>query len=308
MAIALFAYSFIALKVGLTGFENISKILEESLLSQNLIWFAIILILMPMVWALEAVKWRFALSDYTQMSFWRSWRSVWYGVVAGHLTPNRIGEPIGRLALVKSDVRGKAGFIAAWCSLTQQIATVFFGLFGMAWWFSVKGLALFPASVPIWLIFIIIFLWVGFLFLGISKINWLAHWFESFNWFQKTLHYERLDLRIKTSTYFVVQLISLLRYALFSTQYVILLRLFGVSADIFDLYAIVALTYFFSSLIPTFSASEVGVKTGFAIWFVAMVSDNAFGATAASLFLWMLNLAIPALIAAWFSWKGEESE
>lgn len=261
---------------------------------------------MPIVWALEAIKWRYVLSEYTRISFWRSWRSVWYGVVAGHLTPNRIGEPIGRLALIEPEARGKAGLLAIWCSFTQQMATLLFGLIGIVWWLSVKDFNLLPSSIPGWLIIAVVLLWIIFLLFGIFRINWLSRWVEHFHWVQKLLHSERLNFRVRFSTYLVVQLISILRYVVFSTQYVILLRLFGVEAALFDLYAIVALTYFFTSLIPTFSASEVGVKTGFAIWFAAMVSDNALGVTAASLILWVLNLAIPALIAVWFPWKGEE--
>jgi len=306
IAIALFAYSFIAIKVGWNGRGDISNILEESLSSQNLCWVILTIALMPIVWALEAIKWRFILSDYTPISFWRSWRSVWYGVVAGHLTPNRIGEPIGRLALIEPEARGKAGFLAIWCSFTQQMATLLFGLIGIVWWLGAKGFNLLPSSIPNWLIVAVVLLWIIFLLFGIFKINWLSRWFEHFQWFQRLLNSEKLNLRIKLSTYLLVQLISILRYAIFSTQYVILLRLFGVAANPIDLYAIVALTYFFTSLIPTFSASEIGVKAGFAIWFAAMVSDNALGVTAASLFLWILNLAIPALIAAWFPWKGEE--
>lgn len=138
---------------------------------------------------------------------------------------------------------------------------------------------------------------------GIFKVQRITGWIEGFGWVKKTLHGESLILDFRASTIIFILTLSLLRYLVFSTQYVILLRIFEVSANPIDLYAVVGLTYLFSSFIPSFSASEVGVKAGFAIWFAGMISDNALGATAASLFLWMLNLAVPALIAAWFPWK-----
>ncbi len=306
IAIAIFAYSFIVFKIGWNGLGDISNLLKVSLSAQNLYWFVLVFFLMPIVWALEAIKWRVILADYTRISFWRSWRSVWYGLVAGHLTPNRIGEPIGRLAFIDPDVRGKAGFLAVWGSFSQQLATLLFGLIGIIWWVGVKGYTLLPSEVPAWLITTVVFLWVLLLLLGIFRINWLTHWLEQFSWFKRVLHNERLGLKFKLSTYLLVQLISLIRYSIFSTQYVLLIRLFGVSTNLLDLFAIVALTYFFTSLIPTYSVSEVGVKAGFAIWFSAMLSSNALGVATASLFLWVLNLALPALIAAWFPWKGEE--
>jgi hypothetical protein len=77
-----------------------------------------------------------------------------------------------------------------------------------------------------------------------------------------------------------------------------------VDANFVDLYAVVGLTYLFSSFIPSFSIGEVGVKSGFAIWFVGMLSNNVIGAAAASFIIWMLNLAAPTLIGAWFKWRG----
>lgn len=306
LSIAFFAYSFIAIKIGRSGFAEIYKVVGDSFSSENLFLFFIVIILMPVVWALEALKWRLVLMPYTKISFWRSWRSVWYGVVAGHFTPNRVGEPVGRLALIEPAIRGKAGFLAAWCSFTQQIATILFGLIGIIWWIGFKGLPLMPYNFPNWIIYITIILWFLLVVIGLLKIDRLAQWFGHFKWIKSVLHNETLDAKVKISTYFAVQLLSLLRYVVFSTQYVILLYAFGLKIDLISLYAIVSLTYIFTSIIPTFSASEIGVKTGFAIWFAAMISSNPLAVTTASFSLWVLNLAIPAIIAAWFPWRGEE--
>jgi len=303
--VAIAAYSFVAFKIGTVELSNIFTSLSETLLSNNLFWLGLVVVLMPLVWALEAFKWRYVLSKFTNISFWRSWRSVWYGVVAGQLTPNRIGEPIGRLALIEPNMRGKAGVAAVWCSFSQQLATIVFGLIGIIWWTKVKGFYILPPSIPLWIVFYSILCWLGLIILGIIKIQKIARWIEGFSWVRRSLHGESLILDFRTSAIVFVLIISILRYLVFSTQYVMLLRFFGVGANPIDLYAVVGLTYLFSSIIPSFSASEVGVKAGFAIWFAGMISDNALGVTAASLFLWMLNLAIPALIAAWFPWKGE---
>jgi hypothetical protein len=82
-----------------------------------------------------------------------------------------------------------------------------------------------------------------------------------------------------------------------------LLSIFGVNAAVLNLFAAIGLTYLFTSIVPTFAASEVGVRVGFSIWFIGMLSDNEAGIAAASLALWVLNLAIPAVVAAWFPWS-----
>ena len=255
---------------------------------------------MPIVWALEAFKWRIALSPFTDISFLGSWRSVWYGVVAGQLTPNRIGEPVGRMALIEPSVRGKAGVAAVWCSLSQQSVTVIFGFIGIAWWLIIVKQQVLPESAHFWLIYLSISLWTVILLIAIFKIDWFASLIERVGWIKKVLRGESIRIGYRPRIIVIVFLISALRYILFSTQYVILLKVFGVNASIVSLYAAVGLIYLFSSFIPTFSVSEVGVRAGFANWFVGMLCNNPIGITAASLFLWMLNLAVPALIGAWF--------
>jgi len=305
ISIAIAAYLFIAVKIGLSGIAKILDVVVSSFSSDNLLWFVLVIALMPMVWALEAVKWREAISSFTRITFVRSWRSVWYGVVAGQLTPNRIGEPVGRLALIDEEVRGKAGVAAVLCSFTQQITTVLFGLIGIGWWVWGKGFSLLPAAIPLWIAFLVIGLCVGIMFWGLFYTKSITHWVERIGWVKKILSGESIEFNFCCSTLILVQLLSICRYLVFSTQYVILLKLFGVNASLIDLYAVVGLTYLFSSFIPSFSVGEVGVKAGFIIWFVGMVSSNVAGATAASFVLWMLNLAVPALIAAWFKWRGE---
>jgi hypothetical protein len=303
LIIAIVAYYFIALKLGSVGILNISKAEFGSLSSQNILWFGFVIVLMPFVWALEAYKWRFSLSEFTNISFWRSWRSVWYGLVAGQLTPNRIGEPIGRLALIDSDVRGKASIAAVWCSFSQQLTTIIFGLISIFWWLGFKRFSVLPSTIPFWLVILTIICWVGLMIFGIIKIRKIARWLEGFDWMKRILSGESLYCDFRASSFFFVLSISILRYVLFSSQYVILLRVFGVSASVIDLYAVVGLTYLLSSFIPSFFLTEVGIKAGLAIYFAGMISDNVFGVTAASLILWILNLAMPALIAAWFPWR-----
>ena len=303
IAIAIAAYLFIAVKIGSSGILKISDVLYDSFASSNFLWLALVLILMPAVWALEAIKWRKALSPFTTISFLRSWRSVWYGVVAGQLTPNRIGEPIGRLALIGPDVRGKAGVAAVWCSLSQQSITVFFGFIGIAWWLLVVKLNVLPQGVHFWLINLFILSWIILIIVAIAKVNWLTSSIERIGWVKRALHGERLRVGYKPAIVIVVFSISALRYIVFSTQYVILLKVFGIHANIVDIYAAVGLTYFFSSFVPSFSASEVGIRAGFATWFVGMLCNNPVGIAAASLLLWLLNIAVPAMIGAWFKWK-----
>jgi len=178
----------------------------------------------------------------------------------------------------------------------------------MFWWMMVVKQNVLPEGAHVWLIIATIILWTTLVLIAIFKIDWFAALIEMVGWVKRALHGESIRIGFQPRILTVVFSISALRFILFSTQYVILLRFFGVNANICNLFAAVGLTYLFSSLIPTFSASEIGVRAGFATWFVGMLCDNPVGITAASLLLWLLNLAVPALIGAWFGWRSRNEK
>jgi len=307
VAIAVAAYAFIAVKIGSSDIARSLDAFTDTFFTGNYLWFLVVLLLMPVVWALEAVKWRKALSPFTGISFLSSWRSVWYGVVAGQLTPNRIGEPVGRIALIDPDVRGRAAVAAIWCSLSQNAITVLFGFISIAWWVLAVKQAIFAQAIYFWLLILVVLLWVLIVLIAITNVGRISSRIERIGWVKSALKGESLRIGYQPTVSIYIIAISALRYAVFSSQYVILLKIFGTHADTINIYAAVGLTYLFSSFIPSFSASEVGIRAGFATWFVGMLGGDPVGATAASLLLWLLNLALPALIGAWFKWRKEDA-
>ena len=65
-------------------------------------------------------------------------------------------------------------------------------------------------------------------------------------------------------------------------------------------FSLIALTFFVTSAIPTFALTEIAVRSGVAIYFFGTISLAHTPILAASLFLWIVNLAIPALVGMAF--------
>jgi len=303
LTIAILAYAFIALRLGAQGFQELLLSLAYRLSSTNISIYILLFFMMLVVWALEAYKWKLVLAGFYPISFTRSWKSVWYGVVAGQLTPNRLGEPVGRVALLESGVRGKGIVAAFYCSLTQQIATIIFGVWGLFWWYFYVHHTVFSENVPYLLVYVIFASWVVALVFMVLRFDKLCTFLERNRLVNRLIQGEKLCISFSRGKLAKVLFISVLRYVVFSSQFVMLLSIFGVNAAVLNLFAAIGLTYLFTSIVPTFAASEVGVRVGFSIWFIGMLSDNEAGIAAASLALWVLNLAIPAVVAAWFPWS-----
>ena len=93
-----------------------------------------------------------------------------------------------------------------------------------------------------------------------------------------------------------VFLLSLFRYLVFTTQFYFLLRSFGVDIGLVNSYVLIALSFFLSSLAPTFSVAEVIVRSASSALVFSLIVNNTAAVVASSMLLWIINLGIPALI------------
>ena len=64
--------------------------------------FLAVLLLMPVNWMLEGLKWKLAAGQQVKLSFGNAMRGVLAGVTIGTATPNRIGEFAGRIFMEKA--------------------------------------------------------------------------------------------------------------------------------------------------------------------------------------------------------------
>ena len=89
--------------------------------------------------------------------------------------------------------------------------------------------------------------------------------------------------------------LSILRYAVFSSQFVLILWFLGLEFSIFNLYLGVAIGYFLLFTLPSVALAELGIRElSFALVFGAMGADISL-VFLASLVLWLINLCLPAL-------------
>jgi len=98
-------------------------------------------------------------------------------------------------------------------------------------------------------------------------------------------------------------LLSALRYSVFLFQYYLVLIALGVHAGFFVSLLLIAITFLVTSALPSFALTEVVTRGAVASGFFAFVIPDTAGVVAASLLVWIINLAIPALIGSIFTWQ-----
>ena len=93
------------------------------------------------------------------------------------------------------------------------------------------------------------------------------------------------------------------RFAVFSFQYFLLLQFFNLSVSATESFILIALYFFLISLIPTFALSELGVRGSVAILLFCVDGVNCAPVFASTFLLWIINLALPAVIGSVFVYQ-----
>ena len=100
-----------------------------------------------------------------------------------------------------------------------------------------------------------------------------------------------------------VFLLSLLRYFVFTFQYYLILKMFNIDIGSVNSFLIIAVTFFVSSIIPTFTLTEMMVRGSSAIYFFSLFTKNSSAVMASSILIWIINIALPAILGGLFIWK-----
>jgi uncharacterized membrane protein YbhN (UPF0104 family) len=90
--------------------------------------------------------------------------------------------------------------------------------------------------------------------------------------------------------------LSMLRYAVFATQYYLVLLWFGFTGDAFDAYARIAVIYIVTTLVPTVALAELGLRESMAVLMLPAAGISPEAAFSATFFLYLVNIATPAAL------------
>ena len=250
------------------------------------------LALVPLNWGLEAWKWYRLARHLEPVTFGRSLRAVLVGLTLGFATPNRVGDYAGRILELKSRRVSALGavFLGRYC---QLVATVLAGVAGLLYFLLTFYLNGYPAaglgvvvSAGVICAAVLVPLYRSRLLLAA-----LGLW--------RPLRRFRPALAIMPTyparALHVVLAISVLRYAVFCGQFMLLLAAYGVAAPLGPGLAAVAGTFLLKSLVPSLNAlADVGVRELSATHLFGLLGQPALPVLSASLSLWVINIALPS--------------
>src|SRR5689334_10700966 len=105
--------------------------IRNSFGSLKLFLFLAAVLLVPVNWGLEALKWKRSIADVSHISFAQSFKAVLSGVSFSITLPNRVGEYIGRMIFLPEGSRLRTVSVTLVGSLAQLLVTLFAGAVGL---------------------------------------------------------------------------------------------------------------------------------------------------------------------------------
>lgn len=279
--------------------ESIQVIWESFLVklhSGNLLWVLIAALLVPCNWALESLKWKALTSKFEIIPFRKAFLSILCGLSIGIFTPQRIGEYGGRILLLKkrNNWRGiLATFIA---SISQNLFNICIGLVGGGMYMI--SYVDTPHYVLIsFLTFAVLIISMSFFFY--YNLDVLIKWVKKLPYVNRNEKIQKLASKrnIYSSTDLTkINVYSLLRYAVYTSQYMLLLYFFGVSSSVVLLLIAVSTIYLVQSSIPIPPMFGILARAEIALVILGVSSANELSILSATFTLWIINLLIPSFL------------
>lgn len=253
---------------------------------------ALVSVMMLVNWWVESWKWRLLVRDIEPVSAGKAFLATLAGTSIGMITPNRVGEFVGRVLFLAPAHRIPAGFATAVGSIAQFVVTVCMGILSLiAMHLTTRSGAVDPFSIAGGVLCAIVALgslWLYFdpqlLCLVIARIPFVRRWQAQ----------AEVLVGFRTRRLLGVLLLGLLRYVVFTLQFAILLTMLVDMPFTDSLFAIPAV-FLVSTLIPTVMLTELGVRGSVAVAILSSQAQHDEGVLLASMALWLINVGVPAL-------------
>lgn len=285
---------------------NINGVFNTS--KENTLLLLLAFSLMPLNWLIESIKWKFLMRRIEDVKLGNSIQAVFAGTAISIFTPNRIGDYLGRIFILKKGDRLDGTVATITGNLSQLLITILMGSMALIY-FSETIILDFLQWDNIWIgisrILVlgidIILLIVFFKFPSIEKrIN------RTFGIYRYPII---KHLNILSDYDFdelaKLLLLSLLRYLTYSAQFYLLLLAFQIDLSILDGMMVVFLVFFGITIIPSIAVAELGVRALITLFVFQLIGQYSqlefeFGLIAATSTLWLINIALAALIGGAF--------
>lgn len=300
-AIIILAFSFIFQKLSnnqnIANFQLISKNLSQQ---SVIIVLSTIFLLMFLNWFLEALKWKYLVQKIENISIRKAVESVFCGLTWAVFTPNRIGEYGGRVFFLSPRKRIMGAVAMGVGAIGQLVVTNILGSMAILWF---VGNFLNPNILVYYSLLVVITAFCGFHLLFYFNIRWLEGLLLRIGFFKPYHRFFSILGRYKKNELWQVFIYCVSRFAVFTTQYCLIIYLLVPDIHLFDMTMMLFILFFVQSALPSLDLLDIGVRSMTATYFFGFITNQDVAIMASTACIWMVNLIIPAILGSVFVLK-----
>ena len=264
--------------------------------------FWIVVVMMLLNWGIESRKWQVLVHHVQRFSFLSAFKSVLCGCSITMLTPNRVGEYGGRILNIDEGNRVKAISLTITGSISQLLVTLLMGCAGLIFlrYFSHNGAGGLSVLPEFWgdvLIYMSVAITIVLLLFYI-RLGWLVRMLEKIPALNKVVQHIRVLDEFDNKQLIQILSLSLVRYLVFVTQYLLLLQVMQVEIDLMICFWLIGVFYLVMAMAPTIGFIELPVRVTASWAILKYYTVNELGVGAAAMGIWLINLVLPAIIGS----------
>jgi hypothetical protein len=269
------------------------------------LWMILLTVLLMLLqWGIEARKWQLLASHIQPVTFGAACRSVLSGQALAFNTPNRLGEPVGRVVFLGEGNRLRGLALSLVGSGAQLILTFVVGVAALAFFraelYATPVLAPGINRILVDIALLCITVISVVMLVAYYRLAWFIRWLEKWPVVARHSYLVSELEHFSPGELTRILILSALRYVLFVVQYMILLQLFEVKIGAADAAMMVCVLFLILAIIPTIAFAELGFRGSLGLQLFGMFSSNALGIIAATAGIWIINLLLPAVAGAVF--------
>lgn len=281
-----------------SGEYNLIDAFNESFSWQQIPYLLIAIVMLPVNILLETTKWKTFINQFQEkFSFQDALKSMLCGSFFGFISPNRVGEFLGRLKRIEPENRSRSLTAGYWGGLAQFIVTFSFGIYmggrtimnhmDIEW-------SLDRYTLPIAFVIILI---TSLVYFNLKHVLVLV---SKFPLLRKITKKYPLEYDVSKRKLLIILFITLSRYLVYVFQYIFILYFFGVDLPFEVLFSSVSTMLVIHTLVPSVPFIDLGVKGTTLSIILSGLSNNELGIFLSVLTIWIINIILPAIAGYYF--------
>ncbi len=264
-------------------------------------WASGLLLLTPLNWGLEALKWWILLQRVEKTSFRAAYSGVLAGVSLGFALPAQLGDTAGRVLSLRDGKRSSAIGASLVSGGMQFYVALVMGTVAWAHHLSLVPDRASPAGR--WLLVLLGMLSLGGVVFGLIRMR-LVHWLSGRAGLNRFATYWNVAGLYSDREIALALLVATARYGVFAIQFYLAMRIVGIHMVPDVAASGIGLVFLVKTVTPAFNLlSDLGVREAAALWVFAPFGPSVQVLITATLLLWFTNILMPVLIGLYWVWK-----